>query len=280
MLELLAAVVKCALYAGCLVSAGSALASASLGTRLGEVAQHVAPTIRLAAISVLLTSTANITVLVLRLGGDFSEPVLSAVLDSPPAPAAALQAVGALILFLVAGHRGLTGFLLRIVGASSVLTSFGVNGHAPSVDLFSSIVVTLHVTTAAWWIGALLLLSIACGQLRGSELVGLVRLFSRYAVAVISLLLTAGALLILTLVEFKAENWFTPYAQVLTLKVVIAAVALSLAAYNKFRLTPRLLDSEGPGRALLRQSISFELLVIAGVLISTSLLTTYTSPHA
>ena len=38
-------------------------------------------------------------------------------------------------------------------------------------------------------------------------------------------------------------------------------------------------DASGPGRFLLRQSIAFETLVIAGVLTATALLTTFTSPH-
>lgn len=279
MLELLAALVKFALYAGCLASAGTALAAASMRARLGAAAERIAPTIRIAAICALVAAISNILVLVLRLGGEFSEPVLTAVLESPPAPAAGLQVVGAAILILFSGRQGQASGWLRVVGAGVVLLSFGVNGHAPSIDLVSGITAVLHVTAAAWWLGALLLLGPACARLHGDALVHLVRVFSGYAVAIVTLLVVAGGFLILALVDFGAEDWFTPYAQLLTLKVVVAATVLSLAIYNKFRLTPQLLDDGGSGRLLLRQSIGFELLVIAGVLTSTALLTTFTSPH-
>ena len=279
MLELLAAFVKLALYAGCLASAGTALAAASMKSNLGDVAERISPTIRTAAVTALVAAIANVLVLILRLGGEFSEPVLTAVLESPPAPAAMLQVAGALILILFAGQDGTAFRLLRLLGAGVVLSSFSVNGHAPSVDFLSGLTAGLHVAAASWWLGALLLLGPACTRLRGDALVHLVRVFSGYAVAIVAVLVAAGALLILALVDFSAETWFTPYAQLLTLKVVVAATVLSLAAYNKFRLSPQLLDEDGPGRLLLRQSIGFELLVIAGVLTSTALLTTFTSPH-
>ena len=279
MLELLAAFVKLALYAGCLASAGTALAAAGMKANLGDVAQRISPTIRTAAVTALVAAIANILVLILRLGGDFSEPIVTAVLESPPAPAAMLQVAGALVLILFAGQNVAAFELLRLLGAGVVLSSFAVNGHAPSIDLLSGITAGLHVTAASWWLGALLLLGPACTRLRGDALIGLVRVFSRYAVAIVSLLVAAGALLILALVDFSSEVWFTPYAQLLTLKVVLAGTVLSLAIYNKLRLTPQLRDHDGPGRLLLRQSIGFELLVIAGVLTSSALVTTFTSPH-
>jgi len=279
MLELLAAFVKLALYAGCLASAGTVLASASMKANLGDVSERISPTIRMAAVTTLVAAIANVLVLIQRLGGEFSEPVVTAVLESPPAPAAMLQIAGALILIVFAGQNGSAFQLLRLLGAGGVLSSFAVNGHAPSVDMLSGTTAGLHVAAASWWLGALLLLGPACIRLRGDALVDLVRVFSRYAVAIVALLVAAGVLLILALVDFSSDAWFTPYAQLLSLKVVLAGTVLSLAVYNKLRLTPQLLDHDGPGRLLLRQSIGFELLVIAGVLTSSALLTTFTSPH-
>ena len=279
MLELLAAFVKLSLYAGCLAGAGTALAAASLGRQLGDVVKLAAVIVRWAAAIALLASIANILVLIFRLGGDFSEPTLTAILESPPAPAAALQIAGALVLLTFASGGGAMFGLLSLLGAGLLAASFAVNGHAPSVDLLSGFTAGLHVAAAAWWLGALLLLGPACTRLGGADLAALVQVFSRFAMAVVALLVVAGGILILTLVNFGAEDWFTPYAQVLTLKVVLAATVLSLAIYNKVRLTPQLDDASGPGRFLLRQSIAFETLVIAGVLTATALLTTFTSPH-
>lgn len=279
MLELLAAFVKLSLYAGCLAGAGTVLSAASMGRYLGDVAKLAPVIMRAAALLALLASVANILVLIFRLGGDFSEPTLTAILESPPAPAAALQVSGALVLLASAGGAGAIFGLVRLLGAGLLVASFAVNGHAPSVDLLSGLTAGLHVAAAAWWLGALLLLGPACIRLSGADLVALIHIFSRFAMAVVALLVVAGGILILTLVNFGAEDWFTPYAQMLTLKVVLAATVLSLAVYNKLRLTPQLEDTVGPARFLLRQSIAFETLVIAGVLVATALLTTFTSPH-
>lgn len=280
MLELLAAFVKFALYAGCLASAGAAFAAASLRSLPMVSAGQSAPTIRIAALAVMLAASASMLLLILRLGGDFSEPVLRAVLESPPAPAAGLQIAGAAILLVFAGRGDRTAAWIRLAGAVFIVSSFAVNGHAPSLDLISGTTAGLHVAAAAWWVGGLLLLGPACLQLRGEDLALLVHGFSRQAMAVATLLVVAGLLIILALVEFGDASWFTTYVQMLLLKVVLAAAAMSLAIYNKFALTPRLADDKSAGRLLLRQSIGFELVVIAGVLAATALLTTYTSPHA
>ena len=55
----------------------------------------------------------------------------------------------------------------------------------------------------------------------------------------------------------------------------VVALVLGLAAYNKFQLTPRLPQAT----ERLRRSVSVELGVIACVLTTTAVLTTYFSPE-
>ena len=92
-------------------------------------------------------------------------------------------------------------------------------------------------------------------------------------------LVAAGILLVFTLVDFSRPDWLSPYAQLLALKVALAAGVLGLAAYNKFRLTPRLSAGDDAATGALRRSIELELFVIVCVLAATAILTTYTSPH-
>lgn len=92
-------------------------------------------------------------------------------------------------------------------------------------------------------------------------------------------LVLAGGALILTLIDFNRSGWFSPYAQVLVVKLAFAASVLGLAAYNKFRLTPDLGAEDGRAIVSLRRSMTAEISLIIGVLATTATLTTYTSPH-
>jgi putative copper export protein len=68
------------------------------------------------------------------------------------------------------------------------------------------------------------------------------------------------------------------YEWLLVVKLVFVALALSIATYNKLRLTPWL-GTHPPTSALLRMTIAVELGVIACVLIVTAVLTTYFAPE-
>jgi putative copper export protein len=278
MLEVLAAAIKFVLYAGALTGAGTAFAAASLGSRLQDASRSAPKLIAVGAGLTLAAAIGNLLILIMRLGGSFDEPTLSAIAETPTSTAAALQIAGALGLLAFCGLGGL-GWLLRIVAGAAVIASFAVNGHASSVDLLASVIAFVHVFAASWWSGALLLLSIACARLPAQPLSELVHVFSRFAMAFVGNLIAAGILLILSLVDFSRPDWLSPYAQLLAVKVALAAGVLGLATYNKLRLTPRLSNGDSAAIGALRRSIQAELLVIAGVLTATAILTTYTSPH-
>jgi len=55
---------------------------------------------------------------------------------------------------------------------------------------------------------------------------------------------------------------------------------LSIAAWNKLRITPRIAAGDGTGVRQLSQSIGVELGLFAGVFVATAWLTTFSSPHA
>ncbi len=278
MLEALAALAKLLLYAGALAGAGAAFAAASLGSRLGSVSSLAPSIIRAGAASAILGALGHVYLLIQRLGGDFSAPVLSAVLESPTGAALAFQLIGSLVLIVFTSARGIRKHLC-VAGGILTIVSFGINGHAGSLNLTSGAIAALHVGAAAWWLGALLLLWPACGQLAADDFTGLIRRFSGQAMMVVVGLVAAGVALILTLVNFSHPDWFTPYVQLLSLKVALAASVLALATFNKLSLTPRLRDEDGRAIRGLRRSIVFEIAIISAVLATTALLTTYTSPH-
>ncbi len=278
MLEIAAASAKFLLYAGACTAAGGAFAWATLDSALGEWTRRAPLVIRIGAVLAIVGALANVAILAMRLGGMFDEATLSAIRESPTGVAAALQMGGALALLAFASTRGL-GVAARIAGGAALVASFAANGHAASADLVSAVIAFVHVAAAAWWLGALLLMMPACHAWTGEALVPLVRRFSQVALAVVANLVAAGVLLVLTLVDFAREGWFTPYAQLLTVKIALAAGVLALAVYNKFLLTPHLPDPEGRAVRALRLSIVLEVTFISAVLAVTAIMTTYTSPH-
>ena len=70
----------------------------------------------------------------------------------------------------------------------------------------------------------------------------------------------------------------TDYGVTLFAKLVLVAGLLSLAALNKFRLVPAMVQSaQGAGKKL-RRSIAFEAIAIGAILIVTAVLTGVTTP--
>lgn len=278
MLELAAALTKLLLYAGALGAAGLTLAAASLNGRLGAVASLAPGLIRRSASAALLAAIASLVILIVRLGGELNGPTLSAIAETPAGPAAILEFAGAILILAFVEARGAAS-ILRIAGAVSLLAAFGVNGHSASVNVSTGLIVFVHVLAASWWIGALILLHLACMRLTREQLVELVRRFSQIALAVVGGLLAAGVFVVLALIDFAREDWLTPYAQSLALKILLAVFLLALAAWNKFSITPRLKQEDGAGVRALHHSIGIEIGIVTGVLAATAWLTTFTSPH-
>jgi putative copper resistance protein D len=278
MLEALAALAKLLLYTGLLVSAGTAFAAASLGHRLGATMSLAPPIIHASAAAAILGAVGHVYVLIERLGGDFSAPVLAAVQESPTGTALVLQLAGSLWLIIFASPWGIRNYVC-VVGGALAIGSFGINGHAGSLNAMSGVIAAMHVGAAAWWLGALLLLRPASDRLGVSDFVSLIRKFSIQALILVAGLVVAGTFLVLSLLNFSRQDWFTPYAQLLSLKIALAGSVLGLAAFNKLGLTPRICEEDGRATRALRRSITFEIAIIGAILAATALLTTYTSPH-
>jgi putative copper resistance protein D len=273
-LELAAALIKALLYGALLSAAGAPLAVVLLRPP-AVLAEYSMRLMRLASIAVIALSIVAAVLLFVRLGGAFDQPTLTAVFSSGPGAALALQTAGAALL-LTPTDDDLSGHVWRVTGVLTMLAAFAFNGHAAAMSPATGLVAMVHVLAASWWVGSLWLLRRACVGTPRDELVMLVRWFSWYALFVVAGLIVAGIVLIVALIDFSASPWVTDYVLTLALKLALVAFVLGLAAYNKFQLTPRLPQAT----ELLRRSITIELGVIACVLTTTAVLTTYFSPES
>jgi putative copper export protein len=221
------------------------------------------------------SSIAGVLVLILRLGGQFDESTLAVVFNSGFGASTALLLTGAGMLLASVGDP--TAQTMRLGSAVLMTLSFALSGHAAAIDLADGLIVFIHASAAAWWIGSLLLLRFACHEFKLSVVAQVVRRFSLLAVALVGGLVIAGLILIRALLNLGSAP-LSVYEQILAVKIGIATVVLGIASYNKLQLTPRLVRGDATALFALRTSINVELGLIAVVLAVTAILTTYTSP--
>jgi copper resistance protein D len=276
MLDALAALCKALLYAALLISAGSVFARATLAPQSLAVEAVAVRWMWRAALAVVVASIAGVFVLLLRLGGQFDAATLASVFSSSIGAALFMQLTGALLL-LSATDPSAQG--ARLAWAGLIALSFAFSGHAATMGPFEGLFVFFHASAAAWWLGSLFVLRFASANLSHSELAAILSKFSSLATRFVGVLVIAGLLLIYALVGFETFPLLSAYERNLAIKLVMVGLVLSLAAYNKFRLTSRVLDNDATAVIALRKIVGAEILVIVLVLIATSILTTYTSPH-
>ena len=276
MLDALAALIKALSYGALLTCVGAVFASATLRVP-AELTTVAVRLTRNAVITLICASAAGLIVLVVRLGGHFDQATFGAVFSSSTGASLFIEITGAILLLMLGNDDSALG--MRFASAALITLSLAFNGHAAVIGPFEGLFVFAHASAAAWWIGSLLLLRFTCKEMEISQTVNLLRRFSLLAARLIGGLMISGLLLIYALVGFDELPSLSAYERNLTIKLALVALVLALAAYNKFRLTARLLNGEAAAALSLRKMIDVELLLIAAVLAATSILTTYTSPH-
>jgi len=91
-------------------------------------------------------------------------------------------------------------------------------------------------------------------------------------------LIAAGAFVLCSLLTHLSDLWTNPYGRAVTIKLGFVACLLSLAAYNKRRLTPRLLARDPSAARQLMRSIRLEMILGAVILLITANFTTSMGP--
>jgi putative copper export protein len=102
--------------------------------------------------------------------------------------------------------------------------------------------------------------------------------FGTAAAAVVAALILAGLAVLGVLLNSASELWASGYGRTLCVKLALVACLLACAAFNKLRLTPRLMAGHAAAVRTLRASIRIELVLASLILIVTAVLTTLTGP--
>lgn len=177
-------------------------------------------------------------------------------------------------LLLLASFRIRWGNWIGLLGALLVLWSFAFVGHATTVDQVGvSALLLIHLMMAAFWIGALRPLYIASSAFELRDAAGMAHRFGVLASVAVPILAVAGGVFAWLLVGTLSDLFGTRYGQVLILKVIIVSAVLGLAALNKFRLVPAMMDGDQSSVERLKRSIKMEAGLIGIALLVTAVLT-------
>jgi len=169
-----------------------------------------------------------------------------------------------------------------LFGAALAATSFAWTGHARSLnpDALPILLMSIHLLGVAFWLGALGPLLIVSHHGDSSMVAAAAVRFGSSALFVVGALIAAGLVLLGQLLGSFAALWNSDYGRYVMLKLALVACLLCLAAFNKMRLTPRLLAGDLTAVRSLRASIRLELLVGFLILAVTATFTTLAGPPA
>ncbi|MFC0243178.1 copper resistance CopC/CopD family protein [Rhodopseudomonas telluris] len=180
--------------------------------------------------------------------------------------AATLTGLAFLLALASLRWRGWNARWLSLGAVVSLGTAFAVSGHAATAEprVLAGAAAWVHGVSLALWIGALLPLAIAVGRRDAAP--ATLRRFSRAIPAAVMALLISGVALAAIELGRLGALWHSDYGRVLIAKLSLVFVLLSLALWNRGRLTPLLLAGEARAVRTLRASIAAELVLVIAIL--------------
>ena len=280
----MSAALKTALYLGTVLLVGAGVFRLVIGP---ELALAMRRSLRvgavLGALLIISVSLADIGWTVFRLVARF-DPALTweylYITNHGRATLVRLALTLPLALLVLGKRRWFSGPLFAVTSLG-VLVTFSYLSHAAVLHGAAALLSDLgHFTAAALWGGAVLYtaLSPAWGDPAQREaLTKAVRRVSSAGLASVLLLTATGVYAGVLHLEAPELLATTPYGRLLSLKLVLVAVILGLAAFNRWAYLPAL-TQRGATRGFARV-MRLEALLLLTVFAATGLLTTSPLPH-
>jgi putative copper export protein len=273
---------KAVTYAATLGAAGAVFFTAYCGTLLRDPQRRLIR--RLIVVLVCVAAAAGVLRILLLAGsmsgemaGMFDSAFARMILGAGEGRASGVRIIGlGLSLFACSKSPAFRG--LAIVGAIAAATSFAWVGHIHGLipNTAPSLLLCLHLLCAAFWLGALPPLLIIAKGADEAHIGAAAARFGKLAVRVVALLMAAGASLLFMLIGSAAQFWSSDYGRMMAIKLLAIGALLSLAAWNKLALTPKLLQGDTRATVKFRRSLLAEMSV--GALLTTAAFTTLTGP--
>jgi len=271
--DLLVAVLRAAVTVASIAAAGGVFFKASFPRAAIETRGAVAAQVLLGCCLLLFLEPIRYGVFQLAAAqGDwrlaFDPSLRWMAFQTPMGQAAGTRWVAALVL-LTLGRKSIR---LALAASVALVLSYALEGHTASEEaftVFGTAAVLLHVAAVHWWLGALHPLLVLTRAGDPQTTVAVIEAFSRRAVWIVAGLVAAGGLLLAMLTHWtlKLES---AYQQRFLFKLALVALLLSLAAWNKMRLTPLLARNYEAGSATLAASIKMEMIAGLAILAATA----------
>jgi copper transport protein len=187
------------------------------------------------------------------------------------AAASAGLTISALTSWLSASRAGVA---LRVVGVLLIAGSFGLTGHAATVEpaIAMGPAVAIHAGLAAFWWGSLLGLAVVLRESAPIAAATAMRRFSRAAVVAVGVLLSLGIAIGLVQLGRLSALAEPGYGLALCGKLLLVGGLLAIAICNKLRLMPRLANGDIVALRTLRRSVRIETALVLLVFAATAAL--------
>jgi putative copper resistance protein D len=283
--DVLALLVKAALYAATFAAAGGAFFLCYTRGMLDAGERRIiARRIEMYVGAAVAASVLRILVTAGSLTGDasgmFDSKLIHMVWHSGEDGAVITRMAG-LLLAVGAAAAPRPSAALAAAGGAAAAMSFAWMGHAHATGSFwTETCIALHLVSVAFWIGALGPLSLLARGADPRRIGAVAARFGAAALAAVSVLVLAGLFALSRFLGHASALWSSPYGVAMCVKLVFVAGLLSLAAFNKLRLTPRLLAGDPTAAPRLHRSVRAEIALAALILITTAALTTLFGPPA
>lgn len=189
--------------------------------------------------------------------------------------------------FVFARKGSLSWWAVAAIAGVGIALSMSLSGHAPATPRWSFVAVpldTLHVLSAASWLGTLVLVIVAgigvAGRLsveqRDMAVADVINAFSPAALTFAALAALTGLASAAIQLGAVRALWTSDYGRLLVIKLVVLSALTATGAYNWLRVRPRLGDQVGTQR--IRRTATAEALIGAAVLAVTAVLVATATP--
>jgi putative copper resistance protein D len=282
--DIAAAFAKAVTYAATLGASGAIFFTLYCGSLLRDN-QRIVIRRLIGVLAILGVTASGLRILLLSASmGDtsasmFDQRLLGMVMGGSEGRATGLRIAG-LIFTSLAISKNPIFRAPAVVGAVIACTSFAWIGHVHALSPVTApaLILSLHLLCAAFWLGALAPLWVIAVGGNDAQIAAVAARFGKLALRVVALLLAAGASLLWVLIADAGQFWRSTYGYLMIAKLFGVALLLTLAAWNKLSLTPKLLQRHPGAVSAFRRSVSGEIFFGALILTVTAALTSLSGP--
>lgn len=281
--SLIIPVVSLCLYAGMFLANGSILYGILFARYMNDGSRaHLAWLLAIGAWIGIAATCMRVPAAAGNLGGDLASAVdpqfLGLMMGTSLGLSTVLAALGfimaATLPRVVAARRSIVG----VATIAVIATSFAIHGHAVLGGVMTGLLLVIHLSCVAVWLGAFLPLRRLCMLVDRDaaalgELADIAHHFARVASWAVGMLVISGGGFAACLTGSLAAVFTTAYGLVLLAKIGAVTGLLGLAALNRYRLVPALRDGDRSAAARLKASINLEIAGAAVILALTAVLT-------